>query len=71
MKDLKVLALVLVASLALAGCEEKNQEYYSKHIDSAKEKLNECDKTLYKAMKENDEKLFTTNNTRPRMSSGG
>ena len=59
MKDIKVLALVLVASLALAGCEEKNQEYYSKHIDSAKEKLNECDKTLYKAMKENDEKLFT------------
>ena len=36
MKDLKVLALVLVASLALAGCEEKNQDYYSKHIDSAK-----------------------------------
>lgn len=48
MKDLKVLALVLVASLALAGCEEKNQEYYSKHIDSAKEKLNECEKLYTK-----------------------
>lgn len=48
MKDLKVLALVLVASLALAGCEEKNQEYYSKHIDCAKEKLNECEKLYTK-----------------------
>ena len=58
MKDIKVLALVLVASLALAGCEEKNQEYYSKHIDSAKEKMDECNKNLDKAVKKSDEKLF-------------
>lgn len=58
MKDLKVLTLVLVVGLALVGCEEKNQEYYSQHIDSAKEKLDDCLKTLYKAIMQSDQTLF-------------
>lgn len=68
MKDLKVLAHVLVAGLALAGCK-KNQEHYSKHIDSAKEKLEDYRKTLYKAIIQSDEKLFNKYR-RHRMSSG-
>ena len=58
MKNLKVIGLVLIAGLGLAGCEKKNQEYYLKNIDSAKEKLKECSNDLEKAFSKKDEKLF-------------
>lgn len=66
MKNLKVIGLILIAGLGLTGCEEKNQEYYLKHIDSAKEKLEECRNDLNKAFRQNDEKLFEKikNNTK-------
>ena len=58
MKNLKVIGLILITGLGLIGCEEKNQEYYLKHIDSAKEKLEECRNDLNKAFRQNAEKLF-------------
>ena len=58
MKNLKVIGLVLIAGLGLAGCEKKNQEYYLKNIDSAKEKLKECRNDIDKAISQKDEKLF-------------
>ncbi len=58
MKNLKVIGLILIAGLGLTECEEKNQEYYLKHIDSAKEKLEECRNDLNKAFRQNAEKLF-------------
>jgi hypothetical protein len=55
MKVLKVAAFVLIAGLGLTGCEEKNEEYYLKNLDSANEKLEKCSKALNEAFISNDE----------------
>lgn len=58
MKNLKVIGLVLIVGLSLVGCEKKDQEYYLKHIDSAKEKLEDCRNDLDKAFRQKDDKLI-------------
>lgn len=54
MKTFKLLPLALIGAMALAGCEEKNEEYFLKNIDAATEKLEQCTQDFKKAFMAKD-----------------
>lgn len=53
----KILLGVLVLAV-LAGCGEKNEEYYFQNLDKAKDKMAACKADAEKAFKNKDEKAF-------------
>ena len=53
----KILLGVLVLGV-LAGCGEKNEEYYFQNLDKAKDKMTACKADAEKAFKNKDEKAF-------------
>lgn len=51
---MKKALLVMVVALAMFGCGEKDEKYFSKNIERAEEMVNECEAEAMKAIQEQD-----------------
>lgn len=58
MKILNTVVFVVAIALSLAGCEKKDYEYYSKNLDAAEAKREECSNGISKAQLEGDRKAY-------------